>query len=178
MSCRNLSFCPFGGAACARLLTPPCPVDFQIKGSFTGKRSEEAFNPYGQGNVISNCLDVLCGPTYPSLIGKSPRPVPSRDCLFHCRLTYCVEPVAWSSTSCSAVCRNGCGGRRRLGPRGGALCLSVCVCVCSGAAVRPSEADLPLCPQRGATFQSVCDARAVRMPALRSREAGRWLGMN
>ncbi|XP_043198971.1 palmitoyltransferase ZDHHC18-B-like isoform X2 [Amphibalanus amphitrite] len=41
-----------------------------IKGSFTGKRSEEAFNPYGQGNVISNCLDVLCGPTYPSLIDR------------------------------------------------------------------------------------------------------------
>ena len=72
--CRN--FALGLGVAYGRLLTVRCPVDFQIKGSFTGKRSEEAFNPYGQGNVISNCLDVLCGPTYPSLIGKSPRPVP------------------------------------------------------------------------------------------------------
>jgi len=41
-----------------------------IKGSFTGKRSEEAFNPYGQGTVVANCMDVLCGPSYPSLLNR------------------------------------------------------------------------------------------------------------
>lgn len=41
-----------------------------IKGSFTGRRGQEAINPYGRGNGIGNCLDVLCGPTYPSLIDR------------------------------------------------------------------------------------------------------------
>ncbi|XP_025829253.1 palmitoyltransferase app isoform X2 [Agrilus planipennis] len=41
-----------------------------IKGSFTGKRGQENFNPYSYGNVCSNCCQILCGPLAPSLIDR------------------------------------------------------------------------------------------------------------
>ena len=39
-----------------------------IKGSYSSKRSQENFNPFSRGGLISNCLDVLCSPVNPSLI--------------------------------------------------------------------------------------------------------------
>ncbi|KAK8377826.1 hypothetical protein O3P69_014046 [Scylla paramamosain] len=41
-----------------------------IKGSFTARRGEPNFNPYGYGNFCLNCLAVLCGPVQPSLIDR------------------------------------------------------------------------------------------------------------
>ncbi|XP_060518377.1 palmitoyltransferase app isoform X3 [Cylas formicarius] len=41
-----------------------------IKGSFTGKRGQESFNPYSRGNVCLNCFHILCGPVTPSLIDR------------------------------------------------------------------------------------------------------------
>lgn len=41
-----------------------------IKGSFASKRGQEPFNPYSQGNVCLNCLQILCGPLGPSLIDR------------------------------------------------------------------------------------------------------------
>ncbi|XP_046392360.1 palmitoyltransferase ZDHHC9 isoform X1 [Ischnura elegans] len=41
-----------------------------IKGSFSSKQGQESFNPYSEGNVCSNCLYVLCGPTPPSLLDR------------------------------------------------------------------------------------------------------------
>lgn len=41
-----------------------------IKGSFTARRGEANFNPYGYGNFCLNCLAVLCGPVQPSLIDR------------------------------------------------------------------------------------------------------------
>ncbi|KAK7084846.1 Palmitoyltransferase zdhhc14 [Halocaridina rubra] len=41
-----------------------------IKGSFSARRGQANFNPYGYGNFCLNCLAVLCGPVQPSLIGK------------------------------------------------------------------------------------------------------------
>ena len=39
-----------------------------IKGSYSSKRNHENFNPFSRGNVVSNCLSVLCSPMNPSLI--------------------------------------------------------------------------------------------------------------
>lgn len=41
-----------------------------IKGSFTARRGQANFNPYGYGNFCLNCLAVLCGPVQPSLIDR------------------------------------------------------------------------------------------------------------
>ncbi|XP_071551385.1 palmitoyltransferase ZDHHC18-B isoform X1 [Panulirus ornatus] len=41
-----------------------------IKGSFTSRRGQANFNPYGYGNFCLNCLAVLCGPVQPSLIDR------------------------------------------------------------------------------------------------------------
>ncbi|XP_076467335.1 palmitoyltransferase ZDHHC18-B-like isoform X3 [Babylonia areolata] len=41
-----------------------------IKGSFTSKRGQESFNPYSKGSIFKNCLQVLCGPTPPSLLDR------------------------------------------------------------------------------------------------------------
>ncbi|KAG7176892.1 Palmitoyltransferase app-like, partial [Homarus americanus] len=41
-----------------------------IKGSFTARRGQTNFNPYGYGNFCLNCLAVLCGPVQPSLIDR------------------------------------------------------------------------------------------------------------
>lgn len=41
-----------------------------IKGSFSARRGEANFNPYGYGNFCLNCLAVLCGPVQPSLIDR------------------------------------------------------------------------------------------------------------
>lgn len=35
----------------------------QIKGSWSGKNRVQ--NPYSHKNIIKNCCEVLCGPTYP-----------------------------------------------------------------------------------------------------------------
>lgn len=39
-----------------------------IKGAYSSKRSSTNFNPYSQGNPLSNCAMVLCGPQRPSLL--------------------------------------------------------------------------------------------------------------
>lgn len=41
-----------------------------IKGSFSARRGQANFNPYGYGNFCLNCLAVLCGPVQPSLIDR------------------------------------------------------------------------------------------------------------
>lgn len=38
-------------------------VFVQIKGSWSGKNRVQ--NPYSHKNIIKNCCEVLCGPTYP-----------------------------------------------------------------------------------------------------------------
>eukprot|EP00064_Thunnus_orientalis_P025959 superscaffoldBa00014626_g26407 len=35
----------------------------KIKGSWSGKNRVQ--NPYSHKNIIKNCCEVLCGPTYP-----------------------------------------------------------------------------------------------------------------
>ncbi|KTG03178.1 hypothetical protein cypCar_00000451 [Cyprinus carpio] len=54
----------------------------QIKGSWSGKNRVQ--NPYSHKNFIKNCCEVLCGPTYPSVLDRrgvmledSTRPTPS-----------------------------------------------------------------------------------------------------
>ncbi len=39
-----------------------------IKGSYSNRRNHDNYNPFSKGNVIGNCLDVLCSPLNPSLI--------------------------------------------------------------------------------------------------------------
>lgn len=51
-----------------RFSTPVMNVVFrfvfvQIKGSWSGKNRVQ--NPYSHKNIIKNCCEVLCGPTYP-----------------------------------------------------------------------------------------------------------------
>uniref|UniRef100_A0A8D3EDN5 Palmitoyltransferase n=1 Tax=Scophthalmus maximus TaxID=52904 RepID=A0A8D3EDN5_SCOMX len=53
-----------------------------IKGSWSGKNRVQ--NPYSHKNIIKNCCEVLCGPTYPSVLDRrgltqedSPVPVAS-----------------------------------------------------------------------------------------------------
>ncbi|CAL4065107.1 unnamed protein product, partial [Meganyctiphanes norvegica] len=41
-----------------------------IKGSFSARRNQANFNPYGYGNFCLNCLAVLCGPVQPSFIDR------------------------------------------------------------------------------------------------------------
>ncbi|KAK7503110.1 hypothetical protein BaRGS_00005736 [Batillaria attramentaria] len=47
-----------------------------IKGSFTSKRGGDNFNPYSKGSLFKNCLQVLCGPTPPSLVDRRGYVVP------------------------------------------------------------------------------------------------------
>uniref|UniRef100_A0A3B4FWU2 Palmitoyltransferase n=2 Tax=Haplochromini TaxID=319058 RepID=A0A3B4FWU2_9CICH len=46
-----------------------------IKGSWSGKNRGQ--NPYSHKNIIKNCCEVLCGPTYPSNIGTAINPTVS-----------------------------------------------------------------------------------------------------
>ncbi|MED6238834.1 Palmitoyltransferase zdhhc9 [Ataeniobius toweri] len=39
-----------------------------IKGSWSGKNRGQ--NPYSHKNIIKNCCEVLCGPTYPSVLDR------------------------------------------------------------------------------------------------------------
>ncbi|KAJ0049808.1 hypothetical protein NL108_003583, partial [Boleophthalmus pectinirostris] len=39
-----------------------------IKGSWSGKNRVQ--NPYSHKNIIKNCCEVLCGPTYPSVLDR------------------------------------------------------------------------------------------------------------
>ncbi|MCI4379941.1 hypothetical protein PGIGA_G00234110 [Pangasianodon gigas] len=39
-----------------------------IKGSWSGKNRIQ--NPYSHKNIIKNCCEVLCGPTYPSVLDR------------------------------------------------------------------------------------------------------------
>ncbi|RWS27914.1 putative palmitoyltransferase ZDHHC14-like isoform X2 [Leptotrombidium deliense] len=41
-----------------------------IKGSFSSKRANGIKNPFSRGSVLSNCCNILCGPTTPSLIDR------------------------------------------------------------------------------------------------------------
>jgi len=47
-----------------------------IKGSFSSKRGQDNFNPYSQGSIGKNCITVVCGPVYPSLIDRRGLVVP------------------------------------------------------------------------------------------------------
>ncbi|XP_025096975.1 palmitoyltransferase ZDHHC9-like isoform X6 [Pomacea canaliculata] len=47
-----------------------------IKGSFTSKRGQDNFNPYSKGSIFKNCMQVLCGPTPPSLLDRRGYVVP------------------------------------------------------------------------------------------------------
>lgn len=56
-----------------------------IKGSWSGKNRVQ--NPYSHKNIIKNCCEVLCGPTYPSVLDRrglmnedSPAPATSATC--------------------------------------------------------------------------------------------------
>lgn len=46
---------------------------FQIKGSWSGKNRVQ--NPYSHKNIIKNCCEVLCGPTYPRYVVRLMRDV-------------------------------------------------------------------------------------------------------
>ncbi|KAF5895377.1 palmitoyltransferase ZDHHC9, partial [Clarias magur] len=39
-----------------------------IKGSWSGKNRIQ--NPYSHKNIVKNCCEVLCGPTYPSVLDR------------------------------------------------------------------------------------------------------------
>ncbi|XP_069371675.1 palmitoyltransferase ZDHHC14-like [Paralichthys olivaceus] len=41
-----------------------------IKSSWSTKRSQDNYNPYSYGNILSNCCAALCGPLPPSLIDR------------------------------------------------------------------------------------------------------------
>ncbi|CAL8356152.1 unnamed protein product [Merluccius merluccius] len=64
-----------------------------IKGSWSGKNRVQ--NPYSHKNIMKNCSEILCGPTYPSVLdrrGVMPDDAPSL-----------VTPATPSSTSDSTV---------------------------------------------------------------------------
>ncbi|XP_030595177.1 palmitoyltransferase ZDHHC9 [Archocentrus centrarchus] len=53
-----------------------------IKGSWSGKNRGQ--NPYSHKNIIKNCCEVLCGPTYPSVLDRrgllqEDTPIPSSN---------------------------------------------------------------------------------------------------
>lgn len=50
----------------------------QIKGSWSGKNRVQ--NPYSHKNMIKNCCEVLCGPTYPR---SGPNTEHKHGCWFH-----------------------------------------------------------------------------------------------
>ncbi|XP_068226697.1 palmitoyltransferase ZDHHC18 isoform X1 [Palaemon carinicauda] len=52
------------------LITSNQTTNEDIKGSFSPRRGQTNFNPYGYGNFCLNCLAVLCGPVQPSLIDR------------------------------------------------------------------------------------------------------------
>ncbi|XP_071800733.1 palmitoyltransferase ZDHHC9-like isoform X2 [Asterias amurensis] len=48
-----------------------------IKGTWSSKRSQDIFNPYSHGSVVSNCCMAICGPFSPSLIDRRGFVVPA-----------------------------------------------------------------------------------------------------
>ncbi|KAL8562456.1 Palmitoyltransferase zdhhc14 [Nucella lapillus] len=51
------------------LATSEMTTNEDIKGSFASKRGS-GFNPYNKGSIFKNCMQVLCGPTPPSLLNR------------------------------------------------------------------------------------------------------------
>ncbi|XP_072035671.1 palmitoyltransferase ZDHHC9-like isoform X1 [Amphiura filiformis] len=47
-----------------------------IKGTWSSKRSQDNFNPYSFGSIVTNCCAVLCGSFYPSVIDSRGYAVP------------------------------------------------------------------------------------------------------
>ncbi|XP_025096971.1 palmitoyltransferase ZDHHC18-like isoform X2 [Pomacea canaliculata] len=58
------------------LSTSEITTNEDIKGSFTSKRGQDNFNPYSKGSIFKNCMQVLCGPTPPSLLDRRGYVVP------------------------------------------------------------------------------------------------------
>ncbi|KAL4631609.1 palmitoyltransferase ZDHHC9 isoform X2 [Arapaima gigas] len=50
------------------LITLNQTTNEDIKGSWSGKNRVQ--NPYSHRNIIKNCCEVLCGPTYPSVLDR------------------------------------------------------------------------------------------------------------
>ncbi|TMS17734.1 Palmitoyltransferase ZDHHC9 [Larimichthys crocea] len=55
-----------------------------IKGSWSGKNRVQ--NPYSHKNIVKNCCEVLCGPTYPSVLDR--RGLMHEDSVCSCSICY------------------------------------------------------------------------------------------
>ncbi|KAE8285710.1 Palmitoyltransferase ZDHHC9 [Larimichthys crocea] len=69
-----------------------------IKGSWSGKNRVQ--NPYSHKNIVKNCCEVLCGPTYPSVLDR--RGLMHEDSSVPAASATCTTTTTTTSSSCSS----------------------------------------------------------------------------